>query len=118
MQWNGTRVLPGAFGLPDISVDRSRYGGPEALIEAERFRCFGVAEIAVADVPPSVVEIDDEYEFKVVHVPTKRNPAHSEIRAYRNGEHLSEAVQVSPEVDQRFRFMLARNARISIVPSS
>ena len=118
---DGTRVEMDAIALPDMSVNREKYGPPKWLLLDDDFEGWGVFAFEVADIPDGfLVEGVRMYSFKPVHCPQKRNYPHSEVRAYENGEHISSG---SPErlprdVQLRFRERLRWGVRVCIQPKS
>src|SRR5437867_2558855 len=81
---DGRRISPDAVELPDMSVNRSKYGPPDWLLLGEEFLGWGVFGFTVGDIPPQMVDKGVVvYTFAPEHVPLKYNYPHSEVWAFR-----------------------------------
>jgi hypothetical protein len=98
---------------PDTSVNRSKYSQPEHVLYARfpRFLGHRVVQFRVRDIPPTLVSGDNEQlSFLIVHDPVmppveeNENYAHSEIRAFLNGERT---VKITNKVKREYRQILA-----------
>lgn len=116
---DGTRVEMDAIALPDMSVNREKYGPPEWLLLDDDFEGWGVFAFAVADIPEGfLIEGVRMYSFKPVHCPQKRNYPHSEVRAYEDGEHIDSSERLPRDVQLRFRERLLWGVHVCIQPKS
>ena len=116
-------VAPEAFELPDMSVNREKYGLPSWLLLDEDARGWRVAGFRVRDIPPD----REQYHLGVVvyvlrpeHVPHKYNYPHSEVRVYRQGHRIckenSNTALLEPAFHLRWRERLRRVCQVVIVP--
>lgn len=104
--FDGTRIAPEAIELPDMSVNRSKYGPAEWLLLDEDYQDCGVFGFRVGDVPSDLLDkAVTKYRFDVQHRPLKYNYPHSEIWAYRDGEHIDakDALLLDPGLHMRWR---------------
>lgn len=114
---DGTRVEMDAIALPDMSVNREKYGPPDWLLLDGDFEGWGVFAFEVADIPEKFpVEGVWMYSFKPVHRPKKRNYPHTEVRAYENGTHIKSSERLPRDVQLRFRERLRWGVRVCIQP--
>jgi hypothetical protein len=104
-----------AIRYPDFSVNRQKYSEPEDVIFG--LAGWGIAHFKVEHVPPTVEgEQGSTCEFKVEHVPEPDNYSHSEVRAYKNGQH-DRKMKLPTTVKSVYRQKLAEKARILLKPS-
>jgi hypothetical protein len=118
---DGTRIAPDAIELPDMSVNRSKYGPPEWLLLDDEFQAWGVFAFRVGDIASELLDkAVTKYTFDAQHRPLKYNYPHTEIWAYRDGEHIDakKALLLDPGLHQRWRQMLAWKCRIVIAPGT
>jgi hypothetical protein len=76
-----------------FSVNREKYSNPEDVIALHSIE-WGIGFFRVQDIPPQLVtETGIRFDFRVVHVPLNdesgNNYAHSEVRAFRDGDEVS-----------------------------
>ncbi|MEQ9588030.1 MAG: hypothetical protein RJS97_08760 [Parvibaculaceae bacterium] len=118
----GQRIVIEALELPDMSVNRAKYGPPNWLLLHEDFGGWGVFGFEVGHIPAEFVEDGvTKYTFGPKHRPLKNNYPHSEVRAYRDGEHIDakkSELLLDPEAHQRWRQRLAWKCKIVIQPSA
>jgi hypothetical protein len=115
----GTTVAVDAIELPDMSVNREKYGPPDWLLLDEAFETWGVAAFRVHDVPAEITHLGViQYTFGVEHQPLRNNYPHSEVRAYRDGDHidLKHKADLDPESHLRWRERLQWKIRVAIQP--
>ena len=115
----GGTVAVDALELPDMSVNREKYGPANWLLLDEAFETWGVASFMVGDIPPEMTHLGViHYTFGVEHQPLRNNYPHSEVRAYRDGEHvdLRHKADLDPELHLRWRQRLLWKIRIAIQP--
>lgn len=135
--WEVDYVNVDAIEMPDMSVNRAKYGPPESvLLSFEKSRTCGVIGFTIGDVPPEKVHLGVHvYRFRVQHVPLSRNYPHSEVRAFyanmaaaEQETHITEsflkqekARNLMPlfplELQLRWREELRRKCRIIMQPS-
>lgn len=117
--WEGDRISLDAIGLPDLSVNWSRYGPPEWLLLLDVFSGFGVAAFKVKDVPRKLEHAGVYlFTFDLLHDPIPTNYPHSVIRAFdENGVHIREEGVLHPEVHLRWRNKLRQRIRLRIRPT-
>jgi hypothetical protein len=79
-----------AITLPDMSVNRSKYGKhPEWVLLFEGRDGWGVLSFQVGDIPPTLEHLGAfSFTFRMAHMPDKHNRAHSEVHAYTDGTHI------------------------------
>jgi hypothetical protein len=114
---SGAHVDIAAIELPDMSCNRGSLGPQEWLLIG--FEDWGVFQFLVADIPPQQLEQGViSIEFSPAHVPLKNNYPHSEVRAYRDGQHIdqSHAGLLSRQADVMWRQRLLWKTRIRIFP--
>lgn len=105
--FEGERLEIDAIELPDMSVNREKYGPPEWLLID--YAEWGVLSFAVVDIPRQLLHLGvTQYTFAPEHCPTRNNYPHSEVRAYCNDRHVSAktAFLLDPEAHQRWRQLL------------
>lgn len=113
-------VAVDAIELPDMSVNREKYGPPNWLLLDEAFESWGVAAFAVRDIPPGITHLGViQYAFRVEHQPERNNYPHSEVRAYKDGNHidLKHKADLDPEPHLRWRQRLQWKTKIVIQPN-
>jgi len=85
---DGNEIAIEAVELPDMSVNRSRFGPPGWLLLEEDYEDWGVLAFRVRDIPPKR-EVWHEgvvaYALEPRHVPLRNNYPHSEIWILRDG---------------------------------
>lgn len=121
--FEGGEVAPEAFELPDMSVNREKYGPPEWLLLEEEYADWGVASFRVRDIPrdrPMLHEGVVAYVLSPRHGPLEYNYPHSEVRVYRNGIHLCRQNNnihlLEPEFHLRWREHLSLASKVAIAP--
>lgn len=79
------KPTPSAFSLPDMSVNREKFGDPEEARKGFDKADWGVSAFTVADIPPreSLAHMAQTYRLLPRHVPVPGNHAHSEVRVWR-----------------------------------
>ena len=114
----GAQIALDAIELPDMSVNRGKYGYPNWLLRG--YPEWGVAKFKIKDIPESLRDGDvREYTFRPVHVPLDnayRYP-HSEVRAYENGIHVNAKEKLDPMLHLRWRHRLRLVLKLAIKPS-
>jgi hypothetical protein len=96
--------------MPDMSVNRQKYGPAELVIKG--YVGWGIVKFRVREIPQSQ-QINGilPHEFKPVHAPldsTEHGYPHSEIRAYRNGQHIDAKQELDRTISLRWREKLLR----------
>jgi hypothetical protein len=112
------RVTLDAIALPDMSVNRSKYGGkPEYLLLGPNAQ-WGVFEFEVKDIPsPAFDEAGNKFEFSPFHAPMVANYFHTEIRCYdANAQHVQTENAIPKEVQLRWRRRLHCKIKVTKVP--
>lgn len=81
----GGKVRVTAFELPDMSVNRERYGTAEEARQGHDPADWAVVAFAVAGIPPKKdwAHVAHVYRLSPRHVPLAGNLAHSEVRIWR-----------------------------------
>jgi hypothetical protein len=122
--FDGGEVAAEAFELPDMSVNREKYGPPDWLLLDEDFLGWGVAGFRVKDIPrgKEILHLGViVYVLQAEHVPLRLNYPHSEVRIYRDGNRVwrdNENLRLlEPEFHLRWRERLSRVCRVVIQPS-
>ena len=98
-QLDGGEIAIDAVELPDMSVNRSKYGPPEWVILDEGFETWGVLAFRVRDIPP-----DREmwhqgviaYTLTPRHMPLRNNYPHSEVWVFRDDIRLVRGDRANP----------------------
>lgn len=123
--FDGDGVAPEAFELPDMSVNREKYGPPEWLLLHEDYRDWGVVAFRVEEIPrdQALYHLGVlAYMLRPEHVPLHNNYPHSEIRVYLDNDRICRESEnldlLAPEFHLRWRERLSRIAKIQIQPSS
>lgn len=118
-------VAPEAFELPDMSVNREKYGPSEWLLLDDGFADWGVGAFYVEDIPR-----DEEllhrgvitYVLRPEHVPLRCNFPHSEVRVFRDNARIcrenNNLYLLEPEFHLRWRERLSQASWIAIQPQS
>jgi len=108
-------ILPPAKirSLP-FSVNRGKFSRANDVLYGHSE--FGMAMVHVQDIPKNLIsETGVEFEFRVEHVPVEDNEldnyAHSEVRAFRDGQEVDHK-KISNDVKLAFREIVSRRARI------
>ncbi len=116
-------VPPEAFELPDMSVNREKYGPPDWLLLEEAFVAWAVAGFRVRDIPCEEALLHlgvIAYVLRAEHVPLKYNYPHSEVRIHRDGTHISKDNRnldlLEPEFHIRWRERLSQASWVVIHP--
>ncbi len=115
----GRTLAVDAIELPDMSVNREKYGPPTWLLLDEAFETWGVASFMVQDIPTELIHLGTiQYTFGVEHCPTRNNYPHPEVRAYKDTEHidLRHKADLDPEPHLRWRQRLQWRKRIVVQP--
>jgi hypothetical protein len=110
-----------AVKLPDISVGRSRYCHAEwvrfDVVNGRYFEDWGVVAVEVQEIPAEHwVEGSCQFTFSAQHAPLDEDYAHSEIRAYEQGQHINAIERMPEEVHLVWREKLLRKLRTVIKP--
>ena len=120
---DGDEIAPEAFELPDMSVNREKYGPPAWLLLGDDLSQWGVGAFRVRDVP-----VDEKlqhlgvifYDLRAEHVPHQRNYPHSEVRIYRDEVRVSRESRnlslLEPEFHMRWRERLSQCSWVAIQP--
>jgi hypothetical protein len=126
---DGDEVAIDAVELPDMSVNRERFGPPAWLLLEEEYADWGVLAFLVRDIPPhrqmwhqGVVP----YTLEPKHVPLRHNYPHSEVRVYRDGMHIQRGSRqnpgnlhlLDPDFHLRWREHIVLASRIVIRPEA
>ena len=86
---DGNSLAVDAIELPDMSVNREKYGPPEWLLLDEAFESWGVASFEVQDIPAEITHLGViHFTYQVEHRPLRNNYPHSEVRAYKDCSHI------------------------------
>ena len=116
-------VPPEAFELPDMSVNREKYGPADWLLLEEAFRAWGVAGFRVRDIPHDEALLHlgvIAYVLRPEHVPLKFNYPHSEIRIFRDGVRIcknhANLELLEPEFHIRWRERLSQATWVVVAP--
>lgn len=116
-------VAPEAFELPDMSVNREKYGAARWLLLDDDFAGWGVGAFYVEDIPR-----DEElfhrgviaYVLQPEHAPLRYNYPHSEVRVYRDNVRICKGNNniylLEPEFHLRWRERLSQASWIVIQP--
>jgi hypothetical protein len=115
----GSRIAVDAIELPDMSMNRSKYGPADWLLLDEACEGWGVFAVQAGEIPRQLLHLGKLlYTFEPRHVPLKYNYPHSEIWAFLDGVHidLKNERLLEPEAHQRWRQLLVWNTRIAIQP--
>jgi hypothetical protein len=124
--YDGT-VAVDAVELPDMSVNREKYGPAEWLLLHEDFELWGVIKFRVRDIPPDR-EIWHEgviaYTLAPQHRPLKYNYPHTEIWISREGVHIVRGDSnnpgnlhlLDPDFHLRWRECIVLASKIAIHP--
>jgi hypothetical protein len=120
---DGGEVAPEAFELPDMSVNREKYGPPEWLLLDEEAEGWGVASFRVVDIPRGEELLHlgvIVYILDAEHVPLRYNYPHSEIRIYRDDNRICRSSNnlalLEPVFHLRWRERLSRVCQLVIQP--
>jgi len=119
---DGNSIAIEAIQLPDISVNRQKYGPPKWLLLSEEFSGWGVFKFQVQHIPAELIHLGTtRYTFNPEHSPNRKNYPHTEVKAYNNGVHIdinNSNVLLDPGMHQRWRQQLQWKCSIAIQPSS
>jgi hypothetical protein len=114
---DGDRIAVDAIELPDMSVNREKYGPPEWLLLLDVWAGCGVASFQVQDIPAEMLHRGTIlYRFDVIHEPTPNNYPHSVVRALENDRHIPLPEDLDPELHLRWRNRLRQRLRVCIRP--
>jgi hypothetical protein len=82
--WDDDYVTLDSIELPDMSVNRGKYGPPQWVrLLSDEFRDWGVIGFQVKDIPAEMQHLGVHiFRFRPRHVPHRRNYPHSEVQAY------------------------------------
>ena len=113
----GNKVAIDAIELPDMSVNRGKYGEPWWLLHLDIWAGCGVAAFDVRDARWSFSHLGvTTYRFDVVHTPTQNNYPHSEVYAFEEDRHIELPEQMDPAVHLRWRNRLRQRLNVLIRP--
>lgn len=117
--WDDGDVDIDAIELPDMSVNRSSLGPPEwVLLEEARCKDWAVIGFKVGDIPSNLLHLGVEvYIFTPQHIPLENNYPHSEVRCYRDGQHIDAKRNLDKALHQRWRERLLFKIRTFISPN-
>lgn len=115
-----TKLTDPQVRFPDFSVNRGKYSKPSDVLRPQDVG-WGVAQFQVGDVPQAIYDSEARstpivYTFRVEHVPLPENYAHSEVRTYADGSHLTDKRQVRKKIRKEFRERLRRKMAVPIEP--
>jgi hypothetical protein len=115
---DGTALEIDALELPDMSVNRGKFGPPEWMLLLDVFNGFGVAAFCVGDIPKELLHRGVErFTSRPFHSPTPQNYPHSEIRMFNGyGHHINAKDCLDPDLDLRWRERLLQRIRVIIRP--
>jgi hypothetical protein len=132
--WEDDYINLDAIELPDMSVNREKYGPPQWVrLLSDEFHDWGVIGFQVRDIPAELQHLGAHiYRFRPKHVPHKHNYPHSEVQAYyarsdspEAEEHIDDEFLIKEQIQQletlfpdelqlRWREQLRRKCRIII----
>jgi hypothetical protein len=116
---DGRLIAIEALELPDMSVNREKFGPPQWLLIGD-YEGWGVFGFEVQHIPAELLQDGvTKYTFGPRHRPLKNNYPHSEVWAFRDGRHIdakNSDLLLDPEAHQRWRQRLAWKCRIVIRP--
>jgi hypothetical protein len=103
--------------FPDCSINRSKYSEPTDLLVAGREN-WAIGNFQGKSIPTPLEQEPNFFEFLVFDDPAEEfnNPAHSEIRTYKNNERCFQKSQVSKIVRTKFRAKLW--SKMLLIPSA
>jgi hypothetical protein len=123
--FDGGEVVAEAFELPDMSVNREKYGLPHWLLLDEESAGWGVAGFRVKDIPrgKDLLHLGIiVYVLHAEHIPLRLNYPHSEVRIYRDGNRIcrenDNLALLAPEFHLRWRERISRVCQVVIQPSA
>lgn len=111
---NHGRLDASLIRFPDQSVNRQKYSKPQDVLlpeagneKSKEWIYWGVFNFPVHTVLPSI-EASGEVicTFRVEHDPVEHNYAHSEIRAYRQGQRIVDKKLISKEHRKQYRLAI------------
>jgi hypothetical protein len=116
--WDESGIDVDAIELPDMSVNRARFGPPGwTRLADERCWDWAVVGFKVQDIPQELLHLGvDDYTFAPEHAPLKNNYPHSEVRCYRNGFHINAKKHLDRELHLRWREKLLWKIRTFFRP--
>lgn len=125
IHWADDEVLVESLDLPDMSVNRGKYGPPEWVrLTSDEHADWGVIGFRVESIPSPIKHVGMfEYDFQPVHCPHAKNYPHSEVQVYEthlerhtDPVHITKSLanRIRPDVLLRFREKLARECQIII----
>lgn len=114
-------VAPEAFELPDMSVNREKYGPPTWLLLDNEIGNWGVGAFRVEDIPreKDMVHLGViVYVLRPEHIPLKYNYPHTEVRVYRDDARICRDNHnlhlLEPEFHLRWRERLSQCSWVAI----
>ncbi|HUG94013.1 MAG TPA: hypothetical protein VML55_24495 [Planctomycetaceae bacterium] len=120
---DGDEIAIAAVELPDMSIIREKYGRPQWLLLDEDYADWGVLAFHVRDIPPNRAVWHEgvvAYVLEPRHVPYRNNYPHSEVWAYREGEHICRSANnlhlLEPDFHLRWRECIVLASRVAIHP--
>ena len=114
---DGDKVAYDAIELPDMSVNRGRFGPPCWLLHLDIWEGCGVASFEVQDARYNFQHLGGiAYRFDVEHTPTPNNYPHSEVCAFEGARHIEPPEPMDPAVHLRYRNRLRQRLRVVIRP--
>jgi hypothetical protein len=123
--FDGGEVAPEAFELPDMSVNRQKYGPPRWLLLEDGYETWGVAGFRVQDIPRDRAMLHAGvvvYLLRPEHMPLRYNYPHAEVRIYRDATRIcrdnNNLDLLEPEFHIRWREHLSMASRIAIPPQA
>ena len=118
---DGKSIALEALELPDMSVNRAKYGPPKWLLLDDDFSGWGVFGFEVGQIPREIMQHGIlKYTFGPRHRPLKNNYPHSEVWAFCDDQHIdakNSDLLLDPEAHQRWRQRLAWKCKIVIAPT-
>lgn len=99
--WEDDYVNLDAIELPDMSVNREKYGPPQwTRLLSEEYHDWGVIGFQVKNIPAEMQHLGVHiFRFKPKHIPHKRNYPHAEVQAFHAKANLPAEVE---HIDQEF----------------
>jgi len=117
---DGETIAIEAIELPDMSVNRQKYGPPEWVVIHEDHQGWGVLGFEVQHIPDKIVQHGVvTFTFEPRHRPHRYNYPHSEVWAFREGEHIdakNSELLLDPDAHLRWRQRLLWKCRTMIHP--
>lgn len=105
------RVHSAGIRFPNTSVNRCRYSEPEDVIIPEPEMAY--ARLRTRDVPGALTSPGQvTVAFVVEHDPEEDNFSHCEIRAFKDGQHISDKGKLPPSVKKEFRQRVSEKTEV------